>query len=109
MEENENNGKLRIKDIFKCFIEYLYGLYMHRHIHICVCVCVCVCARVLGCFNPNSLQLYGLWPIRLHCPWDSPGKNTGVGCHFLLQGFSQLRDRTYVSYVFSTGRLILYH
>ena len=21
----------------------------------------------------------------LHCPWDSPGKNTGVGCHFLLQ------------------------
>ena len=23
---------------------------------------------------------------RLFCPWDSPGKNTGVGCHFLLQG-----------------------
>ena len=25
-------------------------------------------------------------PTRLHRPWDSPGKNTGVGCHFLLQG-----------------------
>ena len=24
-------------------------------------------------------------PTRLHCPWDSAGKNTGVGCHFLLQ------------------------
>ena len=24
-------------------------------------------------------------PIRLCCPWDSPGKNTGVGCHFLLR------------------------
>ena len=24
-------------------------------------------------------------PIRLHHPWDSPGRNTGVGCHFLLQ------------------------
>ena len=24
-------------------------------------------------------------PIRLHRPWDSPGKNTGVRCHFLLQ------------------------
>ena len=24
-------------------------------------------------------------PNRLLCPWDSPGKNTGVGCHFLLQ------------------------
>ena len=26
-----------------------------------------------------------LQPTRLLCPWDSPGKNTGVGCHFLLQ------------------------
>ena len=33
-----------------------------------------------------SLWSYGLWPARLLCPWDSPGKNTGVGCHFLLQG-----------------------
>ena len=33
----------------------------------------------------NSLQPYGLWPTRLLCPWDSSGKNTGVGCHFLLQ------------------------
>ena len=24
-------------------------------------------------------------PVRFLCPWDSPGKNTGVGCHFLLQ------------------------
>ena len=28
----------------------------------------------------------GLHPTRLLCPWDFPGKNTGVGCHFLLQG-----------------------
>ena len=34
----------------------------------------------------DSLQPYGLWPTRLFCPWDSPGKNTGVGCHVLLQG-----------------------
>ena len=26
-------------------------------------------------------------PSRLPCPWDSPGKNTGVGCHFLLQSY----------------------
>jgi len=25
-------------------------------------------------------------PTRLLCPWNSPGKNTGVGCYFLLQG-----------------------
>ena len=34
----------------------------------------------------DSLQPHGLEPARLHFPWDSPGKNTGVGCHFLLQG-----------------------
>ena len=34
----------------------------------------------------NSLRPHGLQPIRLLCPWDSPGKNTGLVCHFLLQG-----------------------
>ena len=34
----------------------------------------------------DSLQPHRLWPTRLLCPWDFPGKNTGVGCHFLLQG-----------------------
>ena len=32
------------------------------------------------------LQPHGLQPARFLCPWDSPGKKTGVGCHFLLQG-----------------------
>ena len=34
----------------------------------------------------DSLRPHGLQPARLLCPWDSPGKNTGVGCHALLQG-----------------------
>ena len=32
----------------------------------------------------NSLRPHGLQPARLLCPWDFPGKNTGVGCCFLL-------------------------
>ena len=32
----------------------------------------------------DSSQPHGLQPARLLCPWDSPGKNTGVGCHALL-------------------------
>ena len=40
----------------------------------------CVLRRV-RLFDPHGLQ-----PPRLHCPWNFPGKNTGVGCHFLLQG-----------------------
>ena len=38
----------------------------------------------------GSLPRHGLWfpmqATRLLCPWESPGKDTGVGCHFLLQG-----------------------
>ena len=33
----------------------------------------------------NSVRPHGRQPTRLPHPWDSPGKNTGVGCHFLLQ------------------------
>ena len=33
----------------------------------------------------KSLWSHGQGPARLLCPWNSPGKNTGVGCHFLLQ------------------------
>ena len=34
----------------------------------------------------DSSQPHGLYPARLLCPWGSPGKDTGVGCHALLQG-----------------------
>ena len=33
-----------------------------------------------------TLRPHKMSPIRLLCAWDFPGKNTGVGCHFLLQG-----------------------
>ena len=34
----------------------------------------------------DSLWPFGLYPARLLCPWGFSGNNTGVGCHFLLQG-----------------------
>ena len=43
---------------------------------------VCVCAQ--SC--PTLCHPQGLKPAKLLCPWNLPGKNTGVGCHFLLQG-----------------------
>ena len=33
----------------------------------------------------DSVRPHRRQPTRVPCPWDSPGKNTGVGCHFLLQ------------------------
>ena len=37
----------------------------------------------------NSVRPQRWQPTRLPRPWDSPGKNTGVGCHFLLQNHSE--------------------
>ena len=48
----------------------------------------------------SCLTLCNPWTVactRLLHLWDFPGKNTGVGCYFLLQGSSQPRDRTWVS------------
>ena len=45
-------------------------------------------------------------PTRLLCLWDRPGKNSGVSCHFPLQGIFWPRDGTRV---FCIGRQILYH
>ena len=44
-------------------------------------LCCCQVASVMSDFvRPHRQQ-----PTRLPGPWDFPGKNTGVGCHFLLQ------------------------
>ena len=47
--------------------------------HMCCCCCW-VTSVVSDSVRPHRRQ-----PTRLPRPWDSPGKNTGVGCHFLLQ------------------------
>ena len=65
---------------------------------VCVCVCEHVCEWLsrVRLFGPHGLQ-----PTRLLCPWDSPGKNTGVGCHVLLQGI--FRERTESLYTADSG------
>ena len=48
-----------------------------------LCVVISV-LLLLSCFS-QTLQPHRRLPTRLPRPWDSPGKNTGVGCYFLLQ------------------------
>ena len=73
----------------------LAGVTLYSRITVCVCVCVCLCLCV--CVD------------RFLCPWDFPGKNTGVGCPFLLQGIFQPRDQTRISCVSYIGKWILYY
>ena len=55
--------------------------YWLIHIFLCIKSCMHACSVM-----SHSLQPHGLSPTRLLCSWDSLSKNTGVDCHFLLQG-----------------------
>ena len=66
-----------------------------QHCEICTTTMLTLQMRKLrhrGMLSAQLLQLYptlrphGLESARLLCPWESPGKNAGAGCHFLLQG-----------------------
>ena len=50
---------------------------------LCGCKRCCCCSVALVMWD--SVWSHSRQPTRLLCPWDSPGKKTGVGCHFLLQ------------------------
>ena len=56
----------------------------------------CVCSVNQSCL---TLQLMDCSPPGSSVHGDSPGKNTGVGCHTLLQGTFPTRDRTQVSHI----------
>ena len=56
----------------------------------CVCVRVCVLVAQSCLTLPQS---HGWQLTRLLCPWNSPGKNTGVGCHSLLQGIFPTQEQ----------------
>ena len=84
-------------ELYILYIVYRYGInrtYM----------CVCLLSRVGLFAAPWTPWLCE--PARLLCPWDSPGKNTGVSFHFLLQGIFLIQGFSSVSCI---GRQILYH
>ena len=71
--------------------------------------CCCQVASVVS----DSVRPHRRQPTRLLCPWDSLGKNTGVGCHFLLQNNMHsmslfwLSAFTYTCVLCSVARLCL--
>ena len=75
--------------------------------HVCVCVCARVCVHVYS-FVSESSQTPCTVAFRPLCPWNSPGKNTGVGSHFLLQDLPNPGIETF-SHISCIGRRILYH
>ena len=75
-----------LRDLSDCWQSIFY-----RQPCCCCCCCCCVTSVVSNSVWPHRWQ-----PTRLRCPWDSPGKNTGVGCHFLLQRMKVKNEREVV-------------
>ena len=71
--------KLATDNMIWHIISLWYVIWIHPLMHV-LCAVLCPFSRV------RLLRPCGLQPTRLLCPWDSPGKNTGVGCHALPQG-----------------------
>ena len=57
------------------------------------CCCCCYITLVVS----NSVRPHRRQPTRIPRPWDCPGKNTGAGCHFLLQCRKVKGSRSVVS------------
>ena len=63
---------------------YLSFFFFPRSFKIYENASIYCCCQVTSVVS-NSMRPHRWQPTRLCCPWDSPGKNNGVGCHFLLQ------------------------
>ena len=79
----ETNGGESSTARWMYLVHWTVELNMVKTVHFILCdfCCFLVIKSCLTLLRPHGLQ-----PARLLCPWDFPGKNTGVGFHALLQG-----------------------
>jgi len=75
--QNLSSFTRKIRGLYQMVYTILFSYYGQL-----LLLCCCAVAQS----RPALLQPHGLQPTRLLCPWDFLGKNTGVGCHLLLQG-----------------------
>ena len=66
--------------------------WYHVYVHLLLAESESVSHSVMS----NSLRHHGLYPGRLLFPWDFPGKNIGLDCHFLLQGIFPTQGPTQI-------------
>ena len=79
---------LKCNLLFQSMPTFFNMLPIILHISCCYCCCCCSITSVAS----DSVRPHRLQPTRLPGPWDSPGKNTGVGCQFLLQCMKVKRE-----------------
>ena len=95
----ENGG--HNPNVYQLMSEWMneYGVYIQRD----------MCVRAESLQSYLTLQPCGMQPARLFYPWDSPGRNTRVDCHALLQGIFPAQGSNLHLMSTCTGRWVLYH
>ena len=89
---------------------YIYiHIYIYAPLHSFRILFPYLRAHSVTSVTPDSLGLYELLPAKLLCSWDAPGKNTGVGCHALLQGIFSTQGLNLGLLCLRPCRQILYH
>ena len=83
---HKTTRKIPVNELFNqglLLILFVAHLCSFTYVPRCCCYCCCCCwvASVVS----DSVWPHRWQPTRLPRPWESPGKNPGVGCHFLLQ------------------------
>ena len=81
----------QLRDWIHCVLHFTQILYPMSHQGSPECPCCCCCCCVASVVS-DSVRPHRRQPTRFPHPWDSPGKNTGVGCHFLLQCMKVKRE-----------------
>ena len=84
MKETDTRLTFKYTSITSCSFLLLEEIFLFTN---CCCCCCSVASVVSDSVRPHRRQ-----PTRLPRPWDSPGKNIGVGCHFLLQCMKVKRE-----------------
>ena len=82
-ESNPDHDNLLVRKVIVFFNHFIFN-YLKYH-----CSSLSWLMKTAPCVYSvvsDSVRARGQKPSRLPCPWDSPSKNTGVGCHALLPG-----------------------
>ena len=99
MDHNPIAGILQANQRLKLYLARNFGLPTATH-------------RVCMLSHFRHVRWFAaLWTVACQapCPWGSPHKNTGVGCHAVFTGSSPAGDRVCLSFISCTGGRVLYH
>ena len=102
---NQQQQYFHLTKLFLCSFDGF-----HKAIYIALLSNLLLSVSVSRLVGHDYLRPHRLQPTRLLCPWDFPGKSTGVGCHCLLQGVARglVKEEFYIMFSYLTRKVNSY-